>query len=694
MTLAQDITRHFKGEWHGSYGSLPAPGHSADDRGVTVKDTDGGRDVVFHSFNNADWRELKDECRRVGLLPERERANDNVSAPRETGHYEYADADGAVLYRTVRIEQAGKRKRFQAQRPNGRGGWINGMGDARRVIYRLPEIIATKADQPVYLVEGERKADKLASWGFTATAVAFGAKGWRRDYADALEGRTVIILPDNDDEGRGFADRAAKDLAGAGCTAHVLNLPGLPPKGDIIDWRGTADDLRALVEQQLNPPAVTFPLADLALWDTIPATPKGFIMPGFIPADEVTLATGAGGGNKSTFGQQLATCCAAGVPMLGQEVRQCATLYITAEDDDDRLHWMQQHICRALGVRMADLTGKLHLASLRGRLGNALATFDAEGRLRPAPAFNVLRATIEAAGAKLIVLDNAAHLFAGNENDRQQVTAFVNLLYSLCRDLGASIILVAHTNKAGDTYSGSTAWLNAVRSQIVLQRPEGSIDPDERVLTLGKANYARQGQEIRFRWHDFALVRDDDLPADTRAEIAATIQANYDNDLFLNCLDVRNGQERAVSENGASAKTYAPKVFADMPESKGVGIKRLEAAMDRLFRIGEIERGFLWREDRKDKFGLRRACADPAQSAPTPRADPAPTRCADPAPTPRQPRAHTHPIYKYIPGAAHGAAAPSQEKNGAAIARPIFPAPHDDDGLDADGNVIGWSDRP
>ncbi len=673
MTLAQDITRHFKGDWRGNQGFIPTPGHTAGDRGTTVRDGDNG-DVIFHSFNEGDWKAIKDECRAKGLLPARQRQPDQW---RSTGTYEFTDAEGTVLYRTVRMEHPTKPKRFEAQRPNGKGGWLNRLGDVPRVLYRLPELLAADPAKPVFFVEGERKADKLAAWGFVATAIAFGANGWRRSYAEALEGRTVVFLPDNDGPGQDFAKRAAADIESHGGTVHVVDLPGLPPKGDIIDWTGTAEDLHALVDKAVNPPAITFPVADLKAWSAIAAQPKGFTMPGFVPEKELTLATGAGGANKSTFGQQLATCVAAGVPMLGIEVKKGKALYVTAEDDDARLHWMQSHICNALGVRMTDLVGRLHLSSLRGRLGNELATFDVEGKLRPAPSFHVLRATIEASGASLVVLDNAAHLFAGNENDRQQVTAFVNLLYSLCQDLGATIILVAHSNKAGDTYSGSTAWLNAVRSQIVLSRPDGSIDPDERVLSLGKANYARQGEELRFRWHNFALVRDEDLPADHRAEIAATIQANHDNDLFLRCLDVRNGQERAVSENGASAKTYAPKVFADMPESKGIGVRRLEAAMDRLFRMGQVERGYLWREDRKDKFGLRRTCADPAPSAPTPRADPALTRCADPALTARQPRAHTHPISKDIPGAAFQGPAPDPDR---------------DSDLDADGDIIGWKE--
>lgn len=679
MTLAQDITKRFNGDWHGDYGAFPTPGHSPSDRGTTVKDDPGAPDgVLINSFNGGDPIAIKDQCREWGILPSRDTDQGRSrSIWRVTGTFEYVDEDGTVLYRTQRREKAGERKKFVAERLNGTE-WTFGIKGARRVLYRLPDILAAPAGEPVYLVEGERKADKLASWGLIGTAVAFGSNGWLSSYADALAGRTVIILPDNDDVGRAFAEKAGADLQSAGCSIRIIDLPGLPPKGDIMDWTGSAEDLRALVEKMPAPAAETFAVADLGAWAAIQPTPKPFIMAGFVPARELTLATGAGGANKSTFGQQLATCCAAGVPMLGIDVMQGPALYITAEDDDDRLHWMQTHICRALAVDMAGMAGKLHLVSLRGRLGNELATFDAEGKLRPAPSFQLLKATIEQTGSSLVVLDNAAHLFAGNENDRQQVTAFVNLLYSLCRDLGVTIILVAHSNKAGDSYSGSTAWLNAVRSQIVLQRPEGAIDPDERLLTLGKANYARQGEELRFRWHEFALVRDEDLPADLRQEMAATVQASHDNDVFLRCLDIRNGQERAVSENAASAKTYAPKVFAEMPESKGVGIKRLEAAMDRLFRTGSIERGFLWREDRKDKFGLRRPCADPAGECADPRADPAPTRCADPAFTPRQPRAHTHPISKDIPGAALQGPAPDL----------------DDDGLDESGDIIGWNDKP
>ncbi len=683
---AETITRAFAGDWHGTWGAIPTPGHSKRDRGTTVKDGDAG-DVVFASFNGGDWRELKDECRRRGLLPECPSAEpigiNGGGGWRETGRYEYLDTDGAVAYRTVRKEKAGERKRFVAQRPDGQGGWINGLDrDIPRILYRLPAIktaigaaVLRERDFPiVYLVEGERKADKLAAWGMLATAVAFGARGWRDSYATDLDGCTVVILPDNDDEGRGFAMRAAASLEKASCRVVTLPLPGLADKEDVIDWAGDADLLRTLTDAALNPPVETFPIADLAAWANTTPEPKRFVMAGFIPEHEVTLFTGAGGTNKSTFGLQLAACSAIGLPMLGVSVQPGPALYVTAEDEDRENHWRLVKIAAAIGTSLDRLAGKLHVVTLRGRLNNELATFDAEGRLHVTAALKLLRNTLEATGAKLLTLDNVGHLFVGNENDRGQVTAFINLLYQLCRELGVTILLVAHPNKqflqgnkAGNATSGSTAWLNAVRSQLMIERAEG-LDPDARVLSLGKANYARPDQTLAFRWHDFALLRDEDLPADRRAEIAAVVRANAEDDAFLRCLAKATEEKRATSTS-RSASNYAPRIFAAMTSGKGVTEQGFEAALERLLHRGTIRNGerVYQRDNRAWVTGLGFA----------------PTLAPTPAPTLHEPctnlhtaqtqnlhqPARTHPPYTtYNPGAAHGAAAPDNE-NGPNLSR-------------------------
>jgi hypothetical protein len=118
------------------------------------------------------------------------------------------------------------------------------------------------------------------------------------------------------------------------------------------------------------------------------------------------------------------------------------------------------------------------------------------------------------------------------------------------------------------------------------------------------SDYTRKGEALRFRWHEWAVVLEADLSADVRGEIAEVAKANGDNSLFLACLAERTRQRRAVSERHSA--TFAPTIFAVMPESKRIGKRRLEDAMDRLFRIGKIDRAELWKgEDRKAVFGLR-----------------------------------------------------------------------------------------
>lgn len=590
--------------------------------------------------------------------------------------YDYRDEEGEVVFR---VERRGKDAvpPFRQHGPDGRGGFhsITGcMQGVRRVVYRLNEIKNAPADAIVYFCEGEKDADRLASLGLVATTNPGGAGKFTREMAAALAGRRVVVLQDNDEAGKNHVAGVLAILEGVTPSAAALLLDDLPPKGDVSDWLdmgGLPEELVALAEDAFTPlvekSADTFPIADLATWANVAATPKTFTMAGLVPAREVTLLTGAGGANKSTFGQQLATCAAAGLPMLGIDVQQGPTLYITAEDDDDRLHWMQEHICRALRVPMASLVGRLHLTSLRGRLGNELATFDSEGKIRPAPSFRALRNTLEATRAGLVVLDNVAHLFTGNENDRGQVTAFVNLLYSLCVDLGATVILIGHPNKAGDSYSGSTAWLNAVRSQIVLEKPEGAVDPDVREIRLGKANYARMGDTLTFRWHDFALIRDDELPDDKRAELNAVIATSGDNSAFLACLDARTKDGLVVSPN--ASPNFAPTQFEAMPAAKGIGKVRLKKAMERLLATGEIE---VFDYERKGKGvsikALRRTAADAPRTLARTLPERVPERFPN-DPEPLTPNTPPNILPYYVGGGAgHQAPAPSPD-----LTRVVFP---------------------
>lgn len=397
-------------------------------------------------------------------------------------------------------------------------------------------------------------------------------------------------------------------------------------------------------------PTLPMPTLDLAELARQRAEPKRFVIERLAPAGEVTLFTGPGSAGKSLLAQQFATAAAAGLPCLGLSVEAGPAVYLTCEDDPGQLHWRQQHLCEALGADMASLAGKLHLTSRRGEIDNEIVIEPGEvveGHRypdQPGAAYNRLARMIRATGARLVFLDNVAHLFPGNENDRGDVTRFCNLLNRLAGETGAAIVLIGHPNKSGDNYSGSTAWLNAVRSQVFIDSErdgDGAVlDPDARVLSVGKANYARKGEALRFRWHNWAYVLESDLPADTRAELAETVKASAENEAFIRCLAAATECKRAVSHN--PGPNYAPKVFAGMTEGKKYTAKAFAAAMERLLHLGRIELDAeLWQgPNRHWKTGIRQV----GKCAKDTRAEAAPN-CAIPS-VKTAPRTHPYTTYR------------------------------------------------
>jgi 5S rRNA maturation endonuclease (ribonuclease M5) len=171
--------------------------------------------------------------------------------------YDYKDEDGQLLYQAVRYHP----KEFRQRRPDGKSGWVWNLKDTRRVIYRLPDTLAAiKQAVTVFVSEGEKDVENLWKHGLAATCNPQGAGKWREEYSGALTGGTVVILADNDDVGRDHAQQVARSLRGKAKSIKIVELPNLPPKGDVSDWLaagGTADALKQIVEntQEWQSPA-------------------------------------------------------------------------------------------------------------------------------------------------------------------------------------------------------------------------------------------------------------------------------------------------------------------------------------------------------------------------------------------------------------------------------------------------------
>src|SRR4051794_27657126 len=225
------------------------PCHSDGTASLTLGIGDDGR-LLWRCHAGCDQRSVLDELKKRGLLMNghaREASTDK-GVPEIV--YPYVDEQGKLLFEKVRRPP----KRFSQRRPDGKGGHIYKLGDARRVLYRLPEV---RDAEEVIVCEGEKDADRLRALRFVATTNVEGASEdgkrpkWRAEYSAALKGKRLVLLPDNDDPGRAHMEHVARSCLAAGAAfVRVIRLEGLPPKGDVSDWIDaghTAAELRELI---------------------------------------------------------------------------------------------------------------------------------------------------------------------------------------------------------------------------------------------------------------------------------------------------------------------------------------------------------------------------------------------------------------------------------------------------------------
>jgi 5S rRNA maturation endonuclease (ribonuclease M5) len=153
-----------------------------------------------------------------------------------TAEYAYTDEHGEVLF----LKERRFPKDFRCKRPGG--AW--GIGDVRRVLYRLPEVVeAVRTGQPVYVVEGEKDADALARLGHTATCNFDGAGKWKAQYGDVLRGADVVVIADKDAAGRAHAADLHLDLTGKATSVKVLEAATGKDVSDHLAAGKTLDEL-------------------------------------------------------------------------------------------------------------------------------------------------------------------------------------------------------------------------------------------------------------------------------------------------------------------------------------------------------------------------------------------------------------------------------------------------------------------
>jgi len=521
-TIAKALgnARQVNGQW---LASCPVPGHGSGngDKNPSLSITESDGKTLFHCHAGCDQREVFDAVRERNLLqstPRREEISfTQHQAPVLEKEWVYRAEDGAELFTKRRYKTSdAKGKTYSIHRVDASGKRIAGLKDTRIVPLNLPELLAAKqAGKAIYLVEGEKAADALASIGAVATTSHTGAGSWPTEITQYFTGANVVVIPDNDEPGRSYAKRAIAHLLPVVKSIRYLDLNLMMEGDDAYEWvhdmAGTRKELAELakkapviVDQQVvvtdseELPEVFNPVAQLLNiepWDTIKDEPVEWIIQNVLPARAFSILVGPPGSYKSFVALDIAEAIATGRTWMGNQVSSPgAVLYIAGEGFG------------GLGARI--MSTKINHNT---KDGAEIFVIRHQLNLRSSSDdFNILMESIDdliqrtGIDLRLIMIDTLARSFGGgNENDSSDMGAWIHNCGRMQRKLDCALMAMHHSGK--DIMKGArghSSLLGAVDTQLELQKLQMDEPKDgvagRGVITLSKSKDGQDNLKFGF----------------------------------------------------------------------------------------------------------------------------------------------------------------------------------------------------
>jgi hypothetical protein len=360
------------------------------------------------------------------------------------------------------------------------------------------------------------------------------------------------------------ASRYAQNDAGA----WAVDCPAIAFAGPVLERllaESAANDTYPTPKSAAELAAGNYPRAEYALQN-------------FLLRRHVNLLYGDGGTGKTLLAQHFAVAIAAGGHLFGLATIQTPVLVILAEDDDGETKARLQSISRMQGVNLADLP--ITTWCLPG-YDACIARLRDDGTWEPGPFMEPLRQELARIGPCLLVLDTVSDIAALDETKRLPVNTLCKVvLTGLCREFDATVLVNAHPSKAamadGSGYAGSTAWNNAVRNRLTLERSQGNRS--RRVLRVAKANYGQEAElELKLLGHTFMPM------AEAGQSEAEELEA-----VLAVVLDLVDRGVAVVRANGAGQKPAD--VAKAIMEKHGLEIdpRRVLAHLNALERQGQL----------------------------------------------------------------------------------------------------------
>ena len=489
------------------------PAHNDKSPSLTITDAENGK-VLLHCHAGCDFKAITEALKRLDLWHQEGAVHTPESRPRAfkssypaPKFHIYRDIDGKPVYVVHRIATPNG-KSFRQLCHMADGTLQPGMKGVTRVPYNLHRI---KDADSVIIVEGEQSADALMAWGYPATTNPSGSGKWQDELTPYFKGKNITIIPDNDEPGHKHALDVAAKLHEIAKNITIANIcDGLKEKADIVDWMVANPEAINSLPRVINtyrpwspennvisPPLIT--LKSVRLRDMQLVTNANWTVRDVIPADGMGAAFGKPGAGKTFWAMDLTLHIAAGKSWQGKTTKQGCAMYIPLES----------------GVRFQNraITWAKH---------NKI-DFDTPFYYRPA-SINLLEKDSKAVDEiineglaiqeqtglpmRIIVIDTLARAMqGGNENQPEDMGAFLANVDRLWKALGCFVLLVHHVGK--DTTKGlrgHSSLISAVDTAIEIE----TIEDDVKQAIMRKQRDGEDGCTYGFKLNVVDICNDSD----------------------------------------------------------------------------------------------------------------------------------------------------------------------------------------
>lgn len=503
----QEVLQHFqkaKQTGNNQYSAL-CPAHDDHTASLCIGTGDDGRTLVTCQRGCS----LDDILSAVGL-----KKSDLFATPLEQKQnkpwkyicsYYYPDKNGRPRNRKDRYLMPDGKKTFVWKHYDDKQ-WVKHKTNGDPGLYNADCI---SSNDLTYIVEGEKDVETLKACGRAAVCSPHGAKqngeAWKPEYTEALKGKSVVVIQDNDETGKVFSSIICNALTGQAASVKLVDLcklyPALKEHGDITDLCEINGDSNAIIEAveamaaglpeyQKQEPIDPF-LSKFKSLDEFSEEETNWLIPYWIPEGQITLFTADGGVGKTTTWCELIANISNGTPTF-LDSSECKrepgkVMFLTTEDS------VRKKLRRKLREAGANLKNIITPDFMDDKDG-VLKGLDLSSEK--------MNSAIRAFKPVLCVFDPVQGFIPADVNmgSRNEMRHILAPLINIGEECKTAFLIVSHSNKrkgafGRDRIADSADLWDASRSVMMAGYTE---EQGIRYLSNEKNNYAELQQTVLF----------------------------------------------------------------------------------------------------------------------------------------------------------------------------------------------------